>query len=368
MQIEIPYFYRGEAEFPRNRKNDLAQFHRAGIFLGTTITDIAEANPEDAPIALRVRYRGRDGGETLSEYRLLDGDFLEKDVTIVTGDRARGHVQATAEKLPRGAFAVTGDPVSHPVVRAFRAAGMEFQGLPWEHELNLWFAGRARDVPPPKTVMWEDRKSGEDEALAASSRIVLVDGMVWHRVPEPKIVLSMDRSARFFQPSIVVSTNEALGRRSFGSGRTDLSPLQRRFFHVADLERARAVFAEREPETELPEWLMEIEIVMPEAFSFDEGRSLLCRAASDFLFASGADLSSLEDEALAAWTDLRSALRSAQRSWSHDGSVRLLSSIETATRLLGTADARAAAAAAVDLYHTTPIGLDIPVPEPSFRP
>lgn len=287
MKFTIPFAYRAEVLFPR------AEGPKEEVFIETIEVDIPELATGDLDEALRYRI----GGESRSIH-VGENGFLEEIW------RRMGRA-AVADLFPTRGM---GTPVERLIYRHHPYGSAEYSAI-W-----AWYSNdRARSGRDPAKVReWyrSDREETLQKVEPFYRSIVSIDGLALVPCAEPK----------FVSPSLNLCT-ENLTYTSDPNVVGD--PLSKPVFNVLDFASAQEdAAARRDWEGHLNYDPGSIEILIPEAFTFDRGRQSLEWAASYLFDVLSKDIRRLPDEAVADWMALRHIVHYTDRpNWDREASA-----------------------------------------------
>ena len=308
MRLTIPFLYEGDIAYSRNRRDDLSSYHHRNVHLGETEIEIPEISRSEAPVAVSAVLLERIG-EIGFEARYHDGGFYYTNRLYPGGGRA-----ALAASCARGEWRA--EIAAHPVVAALNLSDRMFAGADGRHLYSQWFSGNDFAVPKA-TVKWDMTDRDREAAVEACSSLLVIDGEMWRRMDEPKIVAAHDTdSAGYVRTTVRLCANGFLGVSKFSAFHNlnvnALAPEMERVFAALDLDDARAVALAFDPRVMPSVRFRQLEVHMPEVLAFDAGLSHVARAASRFLQQTSNGLSGGTDAQIASWTSLRSSLLAAQ--------------------------------------------------------
>jgi hypothetical protein len=312
MLIRVPYMFEGDVSYSRNRKNELAELHSRNIHFATMEVDVPYLTEEEAPIMATANVQVAVMSWREVAVRHYDGRFFCTDRLSPKGDGGRVD---EAHLVPGTHW--PGKSQEHPIFRAYAGTpGLFGWGTNGVQVIEDMLAGREFAVPKG-TVHWDRRGECEAVARSALSRLIVVDGEVWHEVCEPKIVVK--RLPWHYERNRVVvelSVEPCMGERAFAANsRAGLSvfPENTRVFPLSDLEGALEFAGGFDVVDGVRQHVSDIAVLMTEVLEVDTGLYHLAKVASDFLVQTHDLLYASSESDIARWVALRRQLDAAQK-------------------------------------------------------
>ncbi|MCV9964814.1 hypothetical protein OIU34_23255 [Pararhizobium sp. BT-229] len=138
------------------------------------------------------------------------------------------------------------------------------------------------------------------------SKIAIIDGAVWHRVPEPRLVVNTS----FVNPAPHLTTDDFELDRQWrkDSPAGNLHLLYASNFNLGDMDLAEDWLRSHSKDVWKP---VSVEVFDPSVFLFDRAQDLSIRLASSFLNGVASELVTKSDSFVETWKDIRIAARSA---------------------------------------------------------
>jgi hypothetical protein len=301
MKIELPFAYKVSATTSRWRTP------KGAVQLDFVAWNIPEVSAEDAPVAIEWEHvvggpHARDRGHAYRrEVRVVDGKFYTPFGT--TGGRADFTRKFQAACLPRRD--------NH----YYAAIGHFWDLWPYETDdprmkaLEEWFSDgvycseldNKNDVRIVSTEEETERKWAE----ATAARFILVDGEVFIRVGEPKLVFKAwqmplpgaEVSMTFYSEDFALSLQEG----PWGGPARRLHFRADDYHSLEDRVAAKGVHVDREE-------VRNVVVHMPQVFGFNATKELAYRTAMFALAATEGELGSIGRDAANAWYDVNEAL------------------------------------------------------------
>lgn len=334
MEVRIPFAYESEVIMKRSNKI------RNAVFTETVEFVLPEISADDAPVALSMGVR--NGSQR--NYRYYEGRFLETSPygreNIITPDGL-----APSEDYPKP---------RQQMMTAYLARG---QHKPIVDSINAWYLNKTLEgerYPDIKNVA-EMLRSGKSKALGLASRLaegmVVIDGVVWFPVAEPKIAFA---SVMTHTATVVSLPCDYHDRSSMWGDPVD-APL----YNMNELEEALVKAAEHPTiHWSLPPGL--IQVTMPEAFTFDRSRHAAEWAVNMAIDEVSKDIKGMPDYVVEKWMNARRAsMQSAVIQGSEDAMIA--AAAELAPHVRSAAKA-IHLEAVIDVWNDGRITLDIVSP------
>lgn len=297
MKITFPYAY--VANVSTAKVDD----DRRAI-VETFEVDVPEVSETDAPVV--ATWRETDalprGGWTFERHPYIDMHVRHHEGRFykMAGRRAGSDIVVTAGMLPPpGTVKFNGNP---DVSAMYPSGGTDDHKA--QSALYLWYGGRWGRQPTEGDIT--RRRKSDMAARAVSAReladgLVVVGGVVYQRVAEPKLVLVHDYATEW-------SARVVLGEAGF-SGRFDRTDIgfgndHIEILNLAEAGTALAGFTDGGPNSLRP-YATDIRILDDRPFVFDSARNSLWRAAGAVVADLATDLRSMAPVDLTAWGKLR---------------------------------------------------------------
>jgi hypothetical protein len=315
MLIDVPFLHTSAIVKTRGKSIGQYAFANRIYSLGVTSVDIAEPEPVDAPVALRVevlrRIVNRQPVSETVPIRFHEGRFFEPLARSLTNVSAFSVEMLRRPQNPRLREKLPG----HPFVAALAAEIGADKGFHVMAGVGDWLSGKEMFVPQPKAATDGAYQEGIEAAHRAASSMIIVEGEVYHRVPEPVIQVSSNTTEETADLSVRLVA-EVYGEARIPHRSRFATPQANPVFPVDALDQAYA-YMDENISRRMTTWssVVGIEVAMPEAFGFDRSRFVISKTAEYLLSQVEESVARQDDEVIVAFMDLRAMYRRGLQSW-----------------------------------------------------
>jgi hypothetical protein len=275
MKVVIPFAYMAQVILPRS------DAPKDEVFVETLEVDVPEYHSGEIPLALSFRLRDGSPGNPV---------YLRNDQFLSGG---RDHAKIILDLIPRKPGLV----YFHPMQRHLYEYGSKRLNA-----VNAWYEEGKAGRDPAKVIDWirTDRDEAFVEAKSFFEGMVALDGNLLFPAREPTISLSAYHDTHGSTAQVSVASYD------IGNSTQRGHPLFFPPFHITQTAEAVEFARQRYGNWELEvQFNQDLNIAIPEAFTFEIGRHSLEWAVADIFEALCANIRHVPDNLIGDWQSLR---------------------------------------------------------------